>query len=202
MAIYAENTGTSREPVEPGTYMGRCYQMIHIGHVLETIQGTEKKLNKVRLGFELPTELQTNGRPSVLSQEYTLSMSTKSNLRKMLESWRGKKFTDEEAKKFDITVLLGKPCSITVIVNDKGYENISAITTLMKGTTAPAQINSTQELNYDEFNEELFNDLPEFIKEKVKRSDEYTEMVNNKNFPIGKPSEETGVDENPDDLPF
>lgn len=201
MAIYAENTGSSREPIEAGTYMGRCYQMIHIGHVLETIQGTEKKLNKVRLGFELPTEIQANGKPATLSQEYTLSMSTKSNLRKMLESWRGKKFTDEEAKRFDITVLLGIPCSITVIVNDKGYENISAITTMMKGSTPPKQINANQELNYDDFNEELFNDLPDFIKDKIKRSDEYTEYINKKDFDGASPVNQSQADDD-SDLPF
>ena len=53
MAIIAKNTGSARELIPAGTYAARCYQMIEIGTVQETILGTEKILTKVRIGWEL-----------------------------------------------------------------------------------------------------------------------------------------------------
>jgi hypothetical protein len=57
MAINATNEGKPRELIPAGNYVARCYQMIHIGSVTENIMGEEKQLNKVRIGWELPTEL-------------------------------------------------------------------------------------------------------------------------------------------------
>lgn len=55
-------TATSKEggnftPLEPGTYLARCYSMIHIGTIQEEFQGEKKTMNKVRITWELPTEL-------------------------------------------------------------------------------------------------------------------------------------------------
>ena len=140
MAIIAESTGSSNyEPIEAGTYAARCYSMVYLGTLDEKFQGQEKTQKKVRLTFELPTELKVfkeeNGeQPCVLSKEFTLSMHEKSGLRKFLQNWRGKAFTDEEAKKFDITVLLGKPCMLSVIhktseKSGKTYAEIASVST-------------------------------------------------------------------------
>jgi len=58
MAIIAEsNGGSNYEPVEAGTYAARCYSMVYMGTIDEKFQGQEKTQKKVRLTFELPTEL-------------------------------------------------------------------------------------------------------------------------------------------------
>lgn len=203
MAIYATNSGTQRDPVPVGNYIARCYQMIEIGTVREIILGKPKTLTKVRIGWELPTETrefrQGDGeKPLVISKEYTLSMNEKSNLRKDLKSWRGKDFTEEEAAKFDITVLLGKACMLNVIHNAKGYEEIAGITSLPKGMAAPAQVNKTFELNYDSFNQELFDSLPDFIKQKMQGSLEYAAMKQ----PHVTNMDANDITEPIDDLPF
>lgn len=187
MAITATNKGGSNyEPIPAGTYAARCYQMIHIGTVEETILGTTKKLNKVRITWELPTELKVfkeeNGeQPHVISKEFTLSMNEKSTLRKFLEGWRGKAFTEKEAEAFDITVLLGKPCMLSVIHKDSKtgntYAEISSVTSVPKGMTVPDQINPSKELNYDKFDHDFFETLPDFIKDKMVQSDEYKFMM-------------------------
>ena len=114
MAILATTTATQRELIPAGNYLARCYQMIEIGTVREIILGEEKVLKKVRIGWELPTEKRVfneekGEQPFVISKEFTLSMHEKSSLRGMLKSWRGKDFTEDEAKAFDITNLIGKP---------------------------------------------------------------------------------------------
>jgi hypothetical protein len=209
MAIIATNNSTPREPIPAGNYPARCYQMIHIGTIMELINGEQKLLNKVRIGWELPTELKVfkeeNGeQPLVISEEYTLSMNEKSNLRKMLASWRGKDFSEDEAKAFDITKLLGVQCMINVIHRaskkdaTRVYEKIGSVSSVPKGMNVPAQINPTMVLSYDDFSWETYEKLPEFIKDKMKQSVEFAAMQQ----PNAINSNSHSVMEPVDDLPF
>jgi len=105
----------------------------------------------------------------------------KATLRQHLETWRGKKFTDLEAKSFDITKLLNVPCTINVVHKEsktgKVYAEIGSISPLMKGTLCPEQINPTQVLSYDNFDNTLFESLPEFLRKKIESSTEYKHMI-------------------------
>ncbi len=209
--INATNTSPQREIIPIGNYVAICYSMIEIGTIKETIKGDEKILTKVRIGWELPTECRVfkeedGEQPFVISQEYTLSMAEKANLRKDLKSWRGKDFTDEEAKCFDITVLLGKPCMLNIIHKpskdgSKIYNVISGITAVPKGLSVPALSNPVFCLSYDKFSETQFNTLPDFIKDKMKGSLEFikisnpNDITNHNNYP------ESHENVN-DDLPF
>lgn len=207
MAINAKNTGTNREPVPAGNYMARCYKMIEIGTVTENVMGKSATLHKVRIGWELPTETkvfdQAKGeQPLVIDQEYTLSMNEKANLRKMLESWRGKAFTEKEAECFDITNLIGKPCMLNIIHKQSKagntYEQISSVTAVPRGIQVPPQITKTFVLSYDSFDEALFNTLPDFIKQKMQTSSEYTAMK----APNSRTMVASDISEPIDDLPF
>jgi hypothetical protein len=208
MAINAKNTGSTRELIPAGNYVARCYRMIEVGTVSEVVMGDRKTLHKVRIGWELPLELrvfdQSKGeQPLVIDQEYTLSLNEKSNLRKMLESWRGKGFTEKEAECFDITKLLGVPCLLNIIhkTSKTGnvYEQIAGVTAVPRGTQVPPQISKTFVLSYDNFDEDLFNSLPDFIKQKMQGSLEYSALKNPgvKNMP-----EASDITEPIDDLPF
>jgi hypothetical protein len=206
VAINATNNGTKRELIPAGNYIARCYQMVEIGTVNESFQGEQKQLHKVRIGWELPTEMrvfdETKGpQPLVISNEYTLSLNEKATLRKMLASWRGKDFSEAEAKSFDITKLLGVPCMLNIIhkpsASDptKIYERIGSVSPMPKGVNAPDQINPTFVLSYDEFDEGRFNTLPDFIKDKMKGSLEYAAITQPHHTSIGN-------DGLADDLPF
>ena len=208
--IEATNSGTKRELIPAGNYVARCYSMIHIGTVTEMILGESKRLNKVRITWELPTECRVfhedkGEQPMVISKEFTLSMNEKSNLRKMLESWRGKQFTEVEAERFDITKLLGIPCMLSIIhkQNKKGYdyEDIAGIAAMPKGMECPAQVNPTFEFNYgDKFNAVSLEGFPEFIRDKIKSSEEYAKLTMPEMKTVGQP--ETTLEEETSDLPF
>lgn len=185
--INATNEGGSNFlPLESGTYPARCYSMVHIGTVTEEFNGEKKQQNKVRITWELPTELKEFKRgegekPYVLSKEFTLSLHEKSTLRAFLKSWRGKDFTDDEAKTFDITKLLGVACMLSVgnsENNGKTYANINSVSPVIKGYEVPKQFNPTFELNYDNFTIEAFNSLPEFIRKKMETSLEFKKIEN------------------------
>lgn len=209
-SIVATNTGGSDyAPMEAGMYVARCVQMIQIGTITENIEGKDKVLHKVRLGFEFPTELKVfkeekGEQPYFLSKEYTLSMHEKATLRIHLETWRGKKFTEEESEAFDVTRLLKVPCMINVVhkTSKKGktFAEIGSISPLMKGMVCPEQINETSLLCYDDFNEQLFESLPDFLKDKIKSSAEYNAMIH-PNTSILKHVSET-VSQEGDDFPF
>lgn len=182
MAIPATNQGGSKyEPIPAGTYAARCYSMIHIGTIPTQFKGKEKLQNKVRISWELPTELkifkEENGeQPYSVSKEYTLSMYEKSTLRKHLESWRGKAFSDAEAESFDVTKLLGVPCMISIVhkeVDGKTYADIASVTTVPKGMTVPDQINPTFEFNFTPLDMDKFNSLPEWLRKKIENSEEF-----------------------------
>lgn len=184
MAILATNNSKPRELIPAGNYIARCYQMIEIGTIEEVVMNVPKILTKVRIGWELPTELKVfnpdkGEQPLVISKEYTLSMHEKSNLRKDLKSWRGKDFSEEEAKAFDITKLVGAPCMLNIIhtpgKSDASvmYQQISGITPMPKGVVCPKAINPYFILSYDNFDDVLFNSLPDFIKDRMKISEEY-----------------------------
>jgi len=188
MAIYAEKKDNSNfVQVEPGTYVARCYSMIEIGTIETEFNGEKKKAHKVSITWELPTELAVfnedkGPEPFVVSKTYTLSMHEKSTLRKDLESWRGKGYTDEETKRFDITKLIGQPCLLSVIqqpgVKDpsKTYVVISSISKLMKGQECPDQINPTRILSYDNFDWKIFENLSDYMKDKIKSSEEFQRL--------------------------
>jgi hypothetical protein len=208
MKIIASNTGgTTYEPVPAGTYIARCFSMVHIGTVMETFQGESKLQNKVRLTWELPLELKVfneerGEQPYTLGKEFTLSLNEKATLRKFLESWRGKAFTEDEAKSFDISVLLGKPCMLNVIhkvsqKNGKTYAEIASVSPMMKGMNCPDQISDTFIFGYDPYEQWRFDSLPDYLKDKVRGSIEYQAAMSPQHTQALP-----AVEEAAEDLPF
>lgn len=219
MAIKAPES-QQRELIPAGNYVAVCYRMLQIGTVDETFKGTTKRVPKVRIGWELSDEMKVwkegdQPKPAVIEKEYTLFMNDKANLRKDLQSWRGAAWTDKEANDFDITKLIGAPCLLNIIhkSNEAGtrtYEQIAGITPLPKSTPKPKQFNADQILQFDAWDERLFNDLPSFITDKIKTSNEYQAMINKDNNTfidsMGQPlipdNSSSNYIPDEDDLPF
>jgi len=167
--------------------------------------------------FEFPTELiEYNGeeRPRWMSQVYTMSMHERAKLRKDLKSWRGKDFTDAEAKDFDLAKLLNAPCMVTIAQNEKNgntYSNISAIGKAVKG----AEIANALKLYHFDIDDpetwKCFTELPEWIQAKINNSI----TLKNRGVQLSKDGEAFRVgaqeppagtvadlDDNEEDLPF
>jgi hypothetical protein len=215
MSIIAKSSGggsIERKVVPAGNHVARCYGMIQIGTVEQEYMGEKKKLHKVMVDFELPLEMAVfkegeEAKPFVISKDFTLSFNEKSTLRKMLESWRGKAFTDQEAANFDITKLVGAPCMLNIVHKasadgTKTYANITGITPIPKGLQCPEQVNSTRILAYDAWNQDLFMTLPEWLADKISATPEYKDK-----FAMDTPKQEAfNLDKVEDDsdsaLPF
>ena len=200
--------GKSFDPMPAGSYPARLYSVIHIGTIESEWQGQITTKDKVRLGFEFPTETKVfneekGEQPYVLSREFTLSISDKGHLRPFLEGWQGKRMTDEEAINVDLEEWIGKEGLINVVhtePNHQGsvYANISSISPLPKGLKCPDPVNPPFILNYtDKWDQSKFDSLPEFLKEKMMSSHEYEMMTRE------KPTTENTTDSiNLDDIVF
>ena len=135
-----------------------------------------KPQRKVYIRFEIPeerVEYEKDGKqvegPLTIGSFYTASMNEKATLRKHLEGWRGKTFTDDEAAAFDVSSLLGKACMLSVIEKESGgktYSNITGMAKLPKGFTATEAENPL--LYYDaDSGQADYDALPKWLREKI-----------------------------------
>jgi hypothetical protein len=216
MAILASDKGGGKdfEPIPAGMYVARCYQMIHIGTVETVYEGIKKDQNQVIIGWEFPNDTKVfkeekGPQPLVISKTYTLSLYETSGLRILLESWRGQSFTEDEAKSFDITKVLGAPCLINVKHvkgqgknSGKTYAQIASVSPLMKGTTCPPAVNPKVEFSVNEFDKDKFASFPEWLQDKIKSSKEYKEMVAASHVEQEPSHDQSERFVSEDDLPF
>ena len=185
MAIIAQKgSGTKeRKTIPSGNHVARCYGMIEIGTITEIILGESKTMHKVMIDWELPNEKavfneEKGEQPFVFSKEFTLSMHEKASLRLMLTSWRGMKFSDAEASNFDITKLIGVPCMLNIIhkASKDGlrvYANLAGVTPLPKGFNCPDAITPQRILSFDNWDQETFISLPDWLADKISNSVQY-----------------------------
>jgi hypothetical protein len=162
-----------------GTYMALCYRIVDLGTQETTYKGEAKKQHQITLSWELPDERMKDGRPFSVAKRYTFSASENSNFRKALESWRGKKFTAEELRSFELDKLLGKACILTIQTEEKEgktYTNIVAISPPMKGAKIPTDtINESFCFAMQDgmFNPKLLEKMHEKLQETIKKSPEW-----------------------------
>lgn len=202
MATFAPKPQSQFVNAPEGTHLARCISFIHIGTIMDEYLGEAREFNKIRLTFELPQETKVfkegeEAKPLVISQEYTLSMGEKANLRKLVEGMIGKSMVDGEADLFDVESLVGKACIINIKhkTSKAGKERaeIASAAPLMKGQECPPQVNPSKVLTYTSWNTELFNEQPQFLRESIMSSKEYKDMFADK-YPTS--------DVAPEDIPF
>jgi hypothetical protein len=112
-----------------------CVDVVDVGLVEVTWQGQTKRQHKINVAWQID-EAREDGKRFMVFKRYTLSLSEKANLRKDLESWRGKAFTRDEEMGFDVESVIGANCLLNVQHREsKGntYANVVAIMPLAKG---------------------------------------------------------------------
>ncbi len=177
---WSDTGGTDFEQAPIGTHVARCVKLIDIGTQKGEYQGKATARRQCIVGWELPTELmqdgENSGKPFVVSRFYTASLGEKANLRKDLENWRGRQFTEQELQGFDSKNILGKPCMLSVIHNEKGKARVSGVMAVPKGMAVPDQINATVYFSLDEFDQKAFDALSEGYKKLIQASPEYQQI--------------------------
>lgn len=214
MAIPVKDTGGSGEfkKCPPGIHAAVCDMVVNVGNQRTTYMGQDKVQEKVYFRFEVPKqriEYEKDGqkfnRPMSIGMMLTNSLSEKANLRKLLESWRGKAFTAEELKNFDLMKVLGVPCIITVEhkdVGDKTYANITAIKRFsesieVNGTSVAVEKPQAEMplIGYHPiYQPEHESELPEWLLEKIQ-----SRVADEPHDASGETSASADLDE---DIPF
>ena len=197
MTLVLKEEAANYKPVEAGTYMAVCVGIYDLG--VHHNEKFDKYQAKVMLQWELIGETKDDGSPILIAKDFTASFNSKSNLRKDLESWRGKQFTAEELAGFDLSNILKLPCQLQIIhkeVGDRVYANISGIMGVPKGTVVPEV--ETKVVTFDLDKDTALDDLgalPGWIQNKVKQSKTYEQMTR-------EPEPFDDVPEGDGELPF
>jgi len=203
--LTASETKTARKPIEPleaQSYPARCIQVIDIGVQYNVM--ADKYQRQVILVWEIPSETITidgEEKPRIVSETYTLSLNEKAKLYSALVSWRGKQFTDEELKGFDLNSVLDKTCLLDLCVkeskNGNKYNRVKGVSKGYKGMTVPEATTPifSFDLDADDALEQM-KSLPEWIQERIKGGETYKELVEQQE------TIEELTDINSDELPF
>lgn len=217
MGFIAKDSGDGGnfKRVPAGVHIGRCYSLIDLGTQLSSGQYGEKMQHKVRIGWELfgedeqgqPLTIVTDGKemPLTISKSYTVSLHEKAGLRKDLSAWRGRDFTEEEAKAFDISKLVGAYCMVNVTTsesNGKTYSNVAGLTPLPAAlkNSKPAPVHTNLIFDLDDPDMKVFATFHEKLQEAIKKSPEW-QATNGSRVTRETGSANSGFDDMDDDLP-
>lgn len=186
MALIAKDKGGSDyEPLNTGMHHAVCYGIVDLG---TQSGGKFEPKRKVAFLWEVPSErikFEKDGEkkdlPRGISALFTLSLSSKSKLRPMLESWRGRPFTEEELSGFDLKSVLGANCFINVVHQagtgpnaGKTYANVASVNPLAKGMPKLKSENPQVWFSIDECGDKITcpANVPDWLKGKIMQSEE------------------------------
>lgn len=142
--ITIKDDGKTFESHPEGQYGAVCVDVVDLGQRLKNYPGTPPKLQPTLAIVFHTDERDANGQPIELSAEFSASMNSKAALRGFLESWRGKSYTEEQAKAgIPVHKLegIGALVSVEHKTSQKGrtYAKIKSIAPLPKAMTAPGR---------------------------------------------------------------
>ena len=129
--IVSESAKKDRLLPPADTMQAVCYDVWPLGKQRSVFKDEVKILDKVRIAWELDETIPKGeyaGKRFTISAAYTLSLHKKAKLRLMLEAWRGRPFTEEELKGFDLEKLIGINAMLTVVHSEDGqYANVGSV---------------------------------------------------------------------------
>lgn len=214
MSLIAKDGGEgSFTPVPPGMHLARCYRVVDLGTQKTEWQGQTKYLAKIMIQFEVHGEdengkpiLTSKGEPMSISKNYTLSLAEKATLRKDLAGWRGRDFTPEELKGFELKNILGHWAMLSVAKsvgnNGKEYTNIMSVNPVpvaIKKSGLPVGFNEPAIFSIADADMDLFETFSKGLKEKIQSSPEWQarEQYTKKETSGGQ-----GMEDIDEDIPF
>lgn len=84
---------------DEGQFLGQCIDVVDVGEdVIDYPNKDKYTAPKCAIVFRTEEVNPETGQFLEISQEFTVSMGERANLRKFLESWRGKPYSDEQAR--------------------------------------------------------------------------------------------------------
>lgn len=215
MSLIASASGGHFTPVPAGMYLARCYRIIDLGTQTSEYQGKINQQHKVTMGFEVHGEdpngkpLRAETGPMVISKTYTLSLNEKASLRSDLVSWRGRDFTAEEVRGFDLKNVLGVWGMISVATSEREgrqYSNITSINPIplqIKKAGLPEGENDLLYWTIQSGDLADFERLGKGIQEKIRKAPEFQQRFQQKESSVAQNEElSSAFKDLDDDIPF
>ena len=203
MSLYVnEGSSGSIAPLAAGTYSAVCSMLVDLGdQYSETFGNTQ---HKIVICWEIPDEALEDGSARRLSNTYTASLNAKGNLRRDLIAWRGRDFTVDELKKFDLRSIVGAPCLLQVIHKtsadgSKTRSVIGGIMSLPKGMPKPVMTGEPIIFDLDDpASLPLMDKLPEWMQTRIKEGETWKAMQAEQEYAAaekeGKQSEDAAAE--------
>jgi hypothetical protein len=141
MSLIVKDNGSGGDftPAPEGQFQGVCVDVEDLGISTKDYGQGPKEVDELRVVLQLKVtdaqgqEIKTEqGGRYIVSRTFTKSLSQKSNLRPFLESWRGRKFTQDELDGFNVEKLVGANALVQVVhniskKNGNKYANIQTV---------------------------------------------------------------------------
>jgi hypothetical protein len=115
-------------PPPEGIWPGCCVDVVDLGDV-ETPWGVK---HHVKVIWEISPVMPETGKRFLASKRYNFSFDDRSTLYKDLRSWRGRAFTAEELKGFDLEKVLAAPCQLIITHEESDGVVYGNVTTVLK----------------------------------------------------------------------
>jgi hypothetical protein len=204
--ILTENTASSFTPCPAGSYLASLRRIIDLGTQTSTFEGKTTSARKVLLTWEIvdADTFTEDGKPYLVSKRYTRSLHEKSALRRDLASWRGRDFTPEELRGFDLDSVLGRNCMLSVVHVDKAgstFANVGAVMKAPKSLTGADPSEPLTLFDLDKPDWQVFEHLGDKLKAQIMAAPEYMAARKPK-APPPLAEGETAFADMADDVPF
>lgn len=220
MAINAANIKSTSKAntikqaaLDEDAYPARLVQVIDLGlHPVSKwneatssfeIDESKAPVNNVYMTYELVSEFMKDAegndqedRPRWVSEQIPL-YPLKND--KATSSKRIKAIDPKDVYKGDLAKMVGSGCTVVLKVNKKGYNKIGSVAPLLKGMVIPELKNDPVVLDLDNPDVEVFESLPEFLKDKITSSISFEKTALGKTLGKGGNKEEPVVDQ--EDIP-
>lgn len=211
MSLIAKATeGNGYTPVPAGMHLARCYKIVDLGSQKTEYKGQIKIQHKIMLQFEVWSEDENGnptttpkGEPLSISKRYTLTLVEKAALRNDLKTWRGRDFTAEELRGFELKNVLGVWAMLSVSrdtgANGKEYTNIQAIMPVpmnVRKSGMPEPHNPVAMYSIEDHDDAIFETLSENVKKVIMASPEFQARNPHQSIPVASQEDDDS------DIPF
>lgn len=134
-----DDSGGDFEKHPAGQHIVQCMDIIDLG---ERYDSTFDKISKKCVLVFASGAMDKAGKLLTVQQEFTQSSGPKANLRKFLEQWRGKSYTDTEAQLIQLHKLEGVAALVVIEhgasrTGNRTFANIKSIMMPPKGMLVP-----------------------------------------------------------------
>jgi hypothetical protein len=164
-------------PMDAGTYLGICIGVIGLGEQESTYNKQTRYVNKIRFIFEIPDEtIEVDGeqKPRQLSTDFTVARKSTSRIRQFINTWLSKTLSDAEYEDLEMFDFIGRNAMLSVVHSEDGqYANIASAAQLPKGFPKRKPVSPLLRFDADEWDYKAFEELPEYLQEKLKQSTQY-----------------------------